>query len=52
MNGKRTKTWNKTYNSPGNEYIGEYKDGLKHGERTLKWANGDKYVGLWRNNMI
>ena len=27
------------------EYVGEYKDGVKHGQGTYTYANGNKYVG-------
>ena len=29
----------------GNQYLGEFKDGLKHGQGTLIWSKGDKYSG-------
>ena len=31
-----------------NYYIGEYKDGDRHGQGTYWWANGYKYVGEWK----
>jgi hypothetical protein len=35
------------YNN-GDKYVGEFKDGLKHGQGTYLRVNGDKYVGEWR----
>lgn len=35
----------------GREYVGEYKDGLYHGQGTLIWANGDKYVGEFKEGL-
>ena len=37
-----------TYAS-GNKYVGEYKDGKKHGQGTLTFADGDKYVGEFKD---
>ena len=34
----------------GDEYIGEYKNGKRHGQGTYTAVNGDKYVGEWKNN--
>jgi hypothetical protein len=35
----------------GSKYVGEYKDEKKmHGQGTYTWANGDKYVGGWKDN--
>ena len=31
-------------------YIGEFKNGKKHGQGTKTWLNGDKYIGQWENN--
>jgi len=36
----------------GDEYIGEYKDGVKHGQGTLNFANGDKYIGGFKNDIF
>lgn len=33
------------------EYVGEYKDGMRHGQGTHTYANGDKYVGEWKDDM-
>ncbi|MDA9807839.1 hypothetical protein N9B89_00440 [Flavobacteriales bacterium] len=32
----------------GDKYIGEWKDGNKHGQGTFIWANGDKYIGEFK----
>ena len=33
----------------GDKYVGEFKDGKRHGQGTLTLANGNKYVGEWKN---
>ncbi len=33
----------------GSKYVGEWKDGLMHGQGTFTLANGDQYVGGFRN---
>ena len=30
------------------EYVGEWKDGKRHGPGTIKFANGVKYSGEWK----
>ena len=34
----------------GDEYVGEYKDGGRHGQGTYTYANGDKEVGEFIKN--
>ena len=36
----------------GRKYVGEWKDGKRHGQGTVIWADGEyaKYVGEWRND--
>jgi len=34
------------------EYVGEYKDGKKHGQGTYIWSNGDKYVGEYKDGEV
>ena len=34
----------------GDKYVGEWKDGKRHGQGTYTLANGDKYVGEFRNS--
>jgi len=34
----------------GTKYMGEWKDGKKHGQGTYTLPNGSKYVGEWREN--
>ena len=42
--------WQGTYTSSnGDKYVGEYKDGKKHGQGTFTFANGDKYVGEYKD---
>jgi hypothetical protein len=31
------------------EYVGEYKDGKKHGQGTYTWFDGGIYVGKWKD---
>ena len=35
----------------GDEYVGEWKDNLKHGHGEYTHANGDEYVGLWKDGI-
>lgn len=35
--------------SDGDEYVGEFKDDMKHGQGAYIYANGDKYVGEWKD---
>ena len=46
--GDDVSKWNNCYGTftfaSGNKYVGEYKDGKKHGQGTLTSLNGDKYV--------
>ena len=37
-----------TYPS-GGKYIGEWKNGKKHGQGTFTYPDGRKYVGEWKN---
>ena len=32
------------------KYKGEWKDGKKHGQGILTYANGGKYEGEWKDN--
>jgi len=32
------------------EYVGEFKDGKKHGQGTCIWNNGDKYIGEFKDD--
>ena len=31
------------------EYLGEYKDGKKHGKGSYTWSDGGIYVGNWKD---
>ena len=33
------------------EYVGQYKDGKKHGKGTYTWFDGGKYEGSWKNGV-
>ena len=39
-----------TYLYEGDKYVGEWKDGKKHGEGTYTTANGHKYVGEFKDD--
>ena len=39
-------------NADGDEYVGEWKDGKKHGQGTYTDVNGDKYVGEFKDGKI
>ena len=41
-------TETKIYNN--GKYVGEFKNGLKHGKGIFYYSNGDKYKGEWKNN--
>ena len=30
------------------KYVGQYKDGEKHGKGTYTWSDGGTYVGEWK----
>ena len=34
------------------EYVGEYKDGKKHGQGTYTWFDGGIYVGKWKDGCL
>lgn len=36
----------------GDLYNGEFKDGLYHGEGSIKFANGAEYIGTFRNGIV
>lgn len=36
--------------STGDEYEGEFVNGLFHGYGVYKWKNGDRYEGMWEKN--
>ena len=38
--------------SKGNKYIGNFKDGDRHGEGSMTWDVGDTYKGQWVNNKM
>jgi hypothetical protein len=35
----------------GDEYVGEWKDGKRHGQGAYTFANEDKYVGEWKDSL-
>ena len=34
----------------GTKYVGEYKDGKRHGQGTYTFPDGKKYVGGWKDS--
>jgi serine/threonine protein kinase len=36
----------------GDKYVGQVKDGHKHGQGTYIWADGTEYVGQWKNDLF
>ncbi len=42
-----TFTW-----ADGEKYVGEFKDGKRHGQGTYTWASGSKYVGEYKDNKM
>ena len=33
-------------------YSGEWKDGMRHGQGTFKFANGDEHLGEWKGGKL
>jgi hypothetical protein len=55
---KKTRKWTNCHgtfigNKDGVKYVGEWKDGVQHGQGTITWASGKfagvKYVGGWKD---
>ena len=40
------------YLPDGRKYLGELKDGYRHGQGSFTWFNGDKYVGEFKNGLL
>ena len=40
-----------TYAFDGDQYVGEWKDNLFHGQGTYTYASGDKYVGEFKDGL-
>ena len=41
-----------TYTSDGSKYVGEFKDGKRHGQGTFTWADGRVEKGIWKNDEL
>lgn len=39
-----------TDKASGDTYVGDYVNGMKHGQGIYTWANGDKYVGEYMDD--
>jgi len=52
--GSYSTSWNNcvgTNTGPdGDKYVGEWKDGKKHGQGTETWPDGEKYIGGWKDD--
>ena len=52
--GSDVRKWSNCFGSwtasNGDKYVGEYKDGKRHGQGTYTFANGDKYVGEYKDD--
>jgi hypothetical protein len=51
--GSDIKKWNDcfgTFTWPSGTYLGEWKDGQRHGQGVFNWTNGDKYVGEYKKD--
>jgi len=38
------------YQIPNTKYIGQWKDGKRHGQGTMTYPDGGKYTGQWKND--
>ena len=50
-----TSTWKNcfgTYVLNGDKYVGEWQNGIVHGQGTLTYADGDKYVGGFKDGLF
>lgn len=48
IHGNGTLQWYKN-GEPADTYVGEFKDGKRHGQGTYTFSNGRQYVGKWKN---
>ena len=42
--------WKRLEKWEGDKYVGEHKDGKRHGQGTYTWSDGRKYVGEWNED--
>ena len=47
VNGYGTYTWR-----DGAKYVGEYRDGKRHGQGTKTWPDGTVKRGIWENGKL
>jgi len=52
MNCGSGRTYTSGYSNQGNRYVGELKNGQRHGQGAMTYANGDKYTGQFKDNKI
>ena len=46
-NCEGTLTW-----ADGDKYVGEFKNGKRHGRGTMTLPDGSKYEGIWKNGEL
>ena len=39
------------YDKSGNEYVGEFKNGKRHGQGIYTMSDGSKYAGQWKDSL-
>lgn len=44
-------TWGAKSQWAGDLYAGEYRNDKRHGQGVYEWANGDRYEGLWQDDL-
>jgi len=52
FNGQGTYTWasgTTLAGATGEQYVGEWKDGKRHGQGTFTFADGEVYEGEWKD---
>jgi hypothetical protein len=50
--GTGTYTWGRHTPWAGEKYIGSYRNDWRHGQGIYEWPDGDRYSGLWENDVV